>query len=152
MPEDQKQAKREKLKAQGNFNPHADQVSDPLFSEDGFFDPCDLLQVKYEMLRCVRKEGRSVVQAAADFGFSRRAYYQIKAAYEKGGLAGLQQKKRGPQRRHKLTEEVMDFLAGRIEAQGELKASALVLEVGQRFGLTVHQRTIEKALGSGKKK
>ena len=152
MSEDHSQAKREKLKEQGNLNLHPDRVSDPLFSEDAFFDPCDLLQVKYEMLRCVQLEGRPVTQAATDFGFSRRAYYQIRAAFDQGGLLGLLQKKRGPQRRHKLTGEVMDFLAGRIEEKGEFKASVLVSEVAERFGLKVHRRTIERALGSGKKK
>jgi hypothetical protein len=36
-----------------------------------FFDPRDLVQVKYEMLRRVRIDGASVSQAARDFGFSR---------------------------------------------------------------------------------
>jgi len=65
-------------------NPHAQTVTDPLFTGDhAFFDPRDLVQVKYEMLRRVR-EGQSVTQAASAFGFSRVALYQTKAALEKG--------------------------------------------------------------------
>ncbi len=82
MSEDHPQAKRERLKEQGNLNPHPERISDPLFSEDGFFDPRDLPQVKYEMLRRVQTEGRPVARAVADFGFSRRAYYRIRAAFD----------------------------------------------------------------------
>ena len=40
-------------------------VTDPLFRDSAFFDPNDLVQVKYEMLRSVEKDGRAVVEAAA---------------------------------------------------------------------------------------
>lgn len=38
----------------------ADQVSDELFVDNPLFDPRDLLQVKYEMLRRVRVDGHAV--------------------------------------------------------------------------------------------
>src|SRR6266496_29140 len=44
-------AKQQALKAAGTFNPRADQVSHLLFQESDFFDPHDLLQLKYETLR-----------------------------------------------------------------------------------------------------
>jgi hypothetical protein len=65
-------------------NPHPQTVTDPLFtSSNAFFDPRDLVQVKYEMLRRAR-EGQSVTQASSNFGFSRPAFYQAKVALEKG--------------------------------------------------------------------
>ena len=51
------------LKEHGTLNPHPEKVSDPLFQPTQFFDPLDLLQVKYEMLRRVRVEGLSVARA-----------------------------------------------------------------------------------------
>src|SRR4051812_49751372 len=36
---------------QGTLNPRADDVRDPAFVDSEFFDPRDLVQVKYEMLR-----------------------------------------------------------------------------------------------------
>ena len=39
------------LKANGTLNPHTRRVHDALFHDAPFFDPRDLLQVKYEMLR-----------------------------------------------------------------------------------------------------
>ena len=53
------QQKRQILRQTGTLNPRADQVTDELFSGSDFFDPNDLLQVKYEMLR--REIGRAHV-------------------------------------------------------------------------------------------
>ena len=97
MPE--KNPKREALQEQGTLNPRPRAVTDPLFAEDSFFDPRDLVQVKYEMLRRVQSEGHSVTDAAAAFGFSRPSFYQALSAFEGDGLAGLVPHKRGPKRR-----------------------------------------------------
>lgn len=39
--------KKEALRKQGALNPKPEQVTDPLFQQDPFFDPRDLVQVKY---------------------------------------------------------------------------------------------------------
>jgi hypothetical protein len=39
------------LLEEGTLNPTPDKVRDPKFRENEFFDPRDLVQVKYEMLR-----------------------------------------------------------------------------------------------------
>ena len=87
------------LQQQGTLNPRPKTVRDELFLQDDFFDPRDLVQVKYEMLRRVRTEGTSVTDAAANFGFSRPSFYQAQSAFEQDGLAGLVPHKRGPSRR-----------------------------------------------------
>ena len=46
-------------------------VLDELFRSNAFFDPLDLVQVKYEMLRRVRQDGLSVTHTDARFGVSR---------------------------------------------------------------------------------
>ena len=56
------------LSDQGVLNPRAEEVSDPLFLEQDFFDARDLVQVKYEMVRRVDAEGQTVTSAAAAFG------------------------------------------------------------------------------------
>src|SRR6266571_731409 len=84
------------LKARGGLHPHPEQVTDPLFAESAFFDPHDGVQVKYEMLRRVRLERRSVSEAAETFGFSRPAFYQAQRAFSSDGLPGLLPRKRGP--------------------------------------------------------
>ena len=112
--------KRRILQQQGNLHRRPQAVTDPLFLQHPFFDPHDLVQVKYEMLRRAQSEGHSVTQAAAAFGFSRPSFYQALAAFEHGGLGGLIAHKRGPKAAHKLTAEVVQFVrattAGRSRA------------------------------------
>src|SRR6516225_2661381 len=102
--------KVETLRQQGTLNPRPEDVTDELFETGEFFDARDLVQVKYEMLRRVQKEGRSISAAAAAFGFSRPSFYQAQAAFEQAGLAGLVPRKRGPKAAHKLTAEIVDVL------------------------------------------
>ena len=81
-----------------------------LQQENEFFDPRDLVQVKYEMIRRVRTDDGTVAGAVQSFGFSRPSFYQAHAAFEQEGLMGLVPKKRGPRTRHKLGSEVMAFI------------------------------------------
>ena len=50
-----KDDKTESLKKYGALNPHPEKVVEEMFSNAAleFFDPHDLVQVKYEMLRAV---------------------------------------------------------------------------------------------------
>ena len=54
---------------------------------------------------------RRVSDAAADFGFSRPSFYAARAAFQRAGLPGLLPQKRGPRQPHKLTDDVLAFLA-----------------------------------------
>jgi len=53
------------LRDQGCLHPHPEQVTDDHFASSEFFDARDLVQVKYEMLRRVHVDGRSVSDSAA---------------------------------------------------------------------------------------
>ncbi len=141
--------KAQSLRQQGCLHPHPEQVTDELFAASEFFDPRDLLQVKYEMLRRVLVDGHSVSQSAAGFGLSRPSYYQAQKAYASGGLPALLPKKPGPRRAHKLSEEVLEALRA---APPALSSQALVRLVEERFGLSVHRRSIERALAQQEKK
>src|SRR3954467_14553269 len=109
-----KDLKLEALREGGSLNPRPQDVTDPLFANGSFFDPRDLIQVKYEMLRRVRSEGHAVVDAAASFGVSRPTFYKAQTDFERDGLAGLMPGKRGPRGPHKLTSKVMDVIASAI--------------------------------------
>jgi len=84
--------------------------------------------------------------AAQAFGFSRVAFYQAKAAFEKEGLAGLIPKRRGPRHAHKLSDAVLDFIDQQRSMDATLRAGALVARIRKRFHLSVHPRSIERAL------
>lgn len=147
-----RRTKYESLQANGTLNLHPDQVNEPLFQGHDFFDAHDLLQVKYEMLRRVQTEGWSVTQAAHAFGFSRLSFYNALHAFEQEGLGGLVPKKRGPKAAHKLSSEVMAFVQQLIEKTPRVNTQTLVEGIERRFGLTVHPRSIERALKREKKK
>jgi transposase len=134
------------LAASRTLNPRPEKVTDPAFAPGSFFDPADLVQVKYEMVRRVRAEGRPVSAAAAAFGFSRPSYYQAAAAVDAGGLAGLVPARPGPRRAHKLTGEVIAFARELRDADPSLRSADLAAAIAGRFGITVHPRSVERAL------
>lgn len=142
-----------KLKAlarAGSLHPHPDRVSDELFRDNLFFDPYDGVQVKYEMLRRVRVDGQSVSQAASSCGLSRPTYYHARDAFERDGLVGLLPDKKGPKRAHKLTPEVLTFVKCQLEEDSELKPSELAQRILDVFGITVHPKSIIRALRRSK--
>lgn len=135
------------LKAHGALHPHPEQVTDPLFQDRAFFDPHDGVQVKYEMLRRVRVDRRSVSEAAEGCGFSRPAFYQAQKAFASDGLPGLLPRKRGPKRPHKLTDEILAALAAMTTADGAvLRAGERATRLAQQCGITAHPRSIERSL------
>ena len=145
-------AKLQTLQQQGTLNPRPKDVQDELFLQNEFFDPRDLVQVKYEMLRRVETDGQSVTEAAARFGFSRPSFYQALCAFEQQGLVGLVPHKRGPKQAHKLTDEVMAFIAEKRQEDPSLRSAELVRLVREHFGTTVHPRSIERRLRRHQKK
>jgi transposase len=145
-PHSDPQAKRQALQASGTFNPRHDRVRHPLFQQSDFFDPRDLLQLKYETLRALKQDGYSIARAAADFGLSRPTIYQTQDHFQQRGLEGLLPAKPGPKQPHKLTVEVRGHLQQLIQAQPQLGARELARRVRQRFQVKLHPRTIEKDL------
>ena len=140
------------LQQEGSLHPHPEQVTDELFLTHEFFDPRDLVQVKYEMLRRVQSEGQAVSQSAARFGFSRPSFYQAQATFQQGGLPALMPQKRGPKKAHKLTAEVLAFVRQAQQQDSSLRPAALASLVQQRYGITVQPRSLERALTRSQKK
>jgi transposase len=143
------QSKIDVLQRNGTFNKRAVAVQDPLFAENDFFDPQDLLQVKYEMLRRASKDGLSITEVCSRFGFSRLSFYRLQTAFRQSGIAGLLSRKRGPRQAHKLSDEVMDFVENAKDKK--VGTEAVKKLIGDRFGIRVHRRSIERALGRRKK-
>jgi transposase len=140
------------LRENGSLHPKADSVTDELFRTVDFFDPHDMLQVKYEMVRRVRIEGEGVTGAAQSFGVSRPTVYQALSAFERGGLGALLPRRPGPRGAHKLTVEVVDFLVSTIAEEPDLRSVDLASRVREHFDVSVHPRTVERALRRREKK
>lgn len=147
-----KDPKETALRAAGALHPRPERVRDEAFSgEHEFFDSRDRVQVKYEMLRRHRVERRAVSHVAADFGISRQAFYEADRAFETQGIPGLLPRARGPKRNHKCTEKVLDFVE-RLRADDGPEAQDVVEAVRRRFGVTIHPRSLDRALVRRKKK
>ena len=152
MPDrDSDDPKRKVLARSGTLHPNPDKVTDGLFRDNPFFDPCDGIQVKYEMLRRVRVDGHSVSRAAAACGLSRPTYYQARNAFERDGLAGLLPDNKGPKRAHKLTPEVLRFVEAQLEVEPGLRPAELAQRIRDEYGVEVHPKSITRARLRSKK-
>lgn len=139
------------LRESATLNPHPEEVVDELFSGSAFFDERDALQVKYEMVRRVERDGWPVTQASRRFGFSRPSFYRAQAAIREQGLWGLVPERRGPRRAHKLTDEIMTFVEAHLAENPDTRMDDVVLLVQARFSIKVHRRSIERRLHDRKK-
>ncbi|MGW3957801.1 helix-turn-helix domain-containing protein [Streptomyces sp. NPDC004752] len=138
--------KEEALRATRTLNPRPEAVVDEVFTASEFCDPRDLVQVKYEMVRRVRVDKVPAARAAREFGFSRQVYYDAAAALDAGGPAALVPGKPGPKGPRKLTDAVMEYVETRLAAEPSLRSKDLADAVAEKYGLSVHPRSIERAL------
>ncbi len=141
-----KRSKANALAEDGTLNPAPRKVNDPKFREESFFDPRDIVQVKYEMLRRMSVDKMSVTQVSDEYGVTRPTFYQAKADFEGAGIAGLVPRKRGPRGPHKIQSEVLAFLKAQVSPGEPIRARELTNLVRGEFGLDVHPRTIERVL------
>jgi transposase len=134
------------------LHPHPERVRDAIFQQGDFFDSHDLLQVRYEMLRRHLVERRPVTEIIQDFGVSRQMFYVLLRMFQREGLAGLLPRKRGPKDAHKCTEAVVAFVVARREESPGRSIKELAEEVGGKFGVQLHPRTLERHLSRLEKK
>jgi len=102
--------KLKSLREQRALHRHPENVQDETFKSNDFFDRRDLVQVRYEMLRRRQVDGQPVTDVATAFGVSRQAFYVTETAFAQKGIVGLLPRPRGPQRAHKCTDEILDFV------------------------------------------
>lgn len=143
---DSKRSKADALVEEGTFNPSPEKVRDPKFRGSEFFDPHDIVQVRYEMLRRVSIDRVSVTVASDEYGVSRPTYYQARANFDAVGIAGLVPAKPGPRRPHKIDDEVLAFLQARLVPGEPIRARELAKLVRRELDIELHPRTIERVL------
>jgi transposase len=143
---DSKRSKTDALVEEGTLNPAPDKVRDPKFRTCEFFDPRDVVQVKYELLRRVSIDKVSVTEASGEYGVSRPTYYQAKADFDMAGIAGLVPAKPGPRGPSKIDDDVLAFLRARVVAGEPLRARELAKLVRDKLDIELHPRTIERVL------
>jgi transposase len=134
------------------LHPHPERIRDTLFQQGGFFDPRDLVQVRYELLRRHLVERRPVTEIIRDFGISRQMFYVLLRVFQQEGLAGLLPRKRGPKGAHKCTDAILAFVVARREQSPARSAKELAKDVADKFGVQLHPRTLERRLSRRGKK
>jgi len=144
---DHEMSKSEEMLANGSYNHRAGTVSNQLFEKFHFFDPHDIMQVKYEMLRAVEKDNCNIATTARAFGFSRVSFYQAKKEFEANGIAGLMPKKRGPKGSRKVSESDIEFAESLI---GTHTKAQIVARLKEERGVEISKRTLERQLSDKK--
>jgi transposase len=144
--------KSEALARDGVLNRSPEVVRDPQFTSNPFFDARDLVQVRYEMVRRHQVDGIAISVAAATFGVTRPTFYKAQSALQTAGLPGLLPHRRGPKGGHKVSPEVIAFVAELKAASPEVTTSQCLEAIEVRFGVKVHRRSLERALARKKKR
>jgi transposase len=144
-------SKAQALRQQGALHPNPEAVQDEAFRRGEFFDPRDVVQVRYEMLRRHQVDGQAVTEVSAAFGVSRQAFYTTEAAFGDMGISGLLPRRRGPKHAHKCTDEILDFVE-QWRADPSNEGGNVTKAVRKRFRVSINPRSIERALMRRKKK
>jgi len=137
-------SKQDILLGNGTFNKNHAKVTERRFIDDDFYDPRDLAQVKYEMLRTARESKESVEEITDKFGFSRAGFYKIESSFEKEGLSAFVSNKTGPRNAWKLTKERQRFIDGYILENPGAGSGELASILKTERGLEISKRTIER--------
>lgn len=128
----------------GSFNKNAASISNPLFKGNPYFDPQDLVQVKYEMLRSVKNNELTVSDASKQFGFSRTAYYKIEKRFNEAGVDGLCLQKTGPKLPAKVTPDIIEFVSELKEKWPGITNDKIVKEIKEQKGISIHKRSLQR--------
>jgi transposase len=138
------QSKIEFLKNEGLLNPRPQAVQSPEFRGQKFFDPLDLPQVRYEMLRAARVGTRSVAEACRQFGFSREYFYQLERAFSRQGYMALISTRTGRRPILALNQEIIAFILHRKLELTSVSGEQLRQEIRQHYKVNCSLRTVQR--------
>jgi len=140
------QEKIDFLKGEGLLNPRPERIAVPCFQTNPFFDPQDLPQVRYEMLRAVRAESASVVEICRQFGFSREYFYRLERAFMGHGYAALLGGSRGRPPIIAGKPDIVHFIVQRKIENPRLSGEDLREEILRVYEVDCSRRTVERIL------
>ncbi len=151
---EEQQQKIDFLKSEGLLNQRPERVAHPLFEASDFFDPLDLPQVRYELLRAARAEDRSVAKACRLFGFSREYFYRLERTFAQRGYVALLGSTKGRRPVIALNQEIVSFVVHRKLEEPKLSGEDLRKEILQLYKVDCSRRTVERIIekvGVGKR-
>ena len=136
--------KKKFLEQEGLLNPKPERISHPLFKTLDFFDPFDLPQVRYEMIRAARVEKITVAQACKLFGFSREYFYKLERTFIARGYVALLGSTMGRRPIIALNQELVNFIIHRKIAKPQLSGENLRQEIQRLYNVDCSRRTVER--------
>jgi hypothetical protein len=143
MPESQKKLFLEK---EGILNTRAERVNHPLFEDLEFFDPFDLPQVRYEMLRAAKVDNIPVAKACRQFGFSREYFYQLNRAFNEQGYYSLLGSALGRRPILAVNQEIVNFIMHRKFEDPKYSSEDLRKDIVGIYRVTCSRRTVERII------
>jgi hypothetical protein len=149
-----KKKKYEFLEKEGLLNQKPERISPSLFADNDFFDPLDLTQVRYEMLRSARIEKIPVAKACKLFGFSREYFYRLERNFMAHGLVSLLGSPKGRRPLIAINQEIVNFIVHRRIDNPKLSGDDLRKEILRLYKIDCSRRTVERVIeraGLGKK-
>jgi len=132
------------LKKEKIINPRPERVIHPLFQKTEFFDPFDLPQVRYELLRSARSEELSIAEACRQFGFSREYFYQLDRAFMERGFVSMLGSPIGRRPIIALNQEIVNFIIQRRIQNSNLSGENLRQEVHKNYKVQCSRRSVER--------
>lgn len=148
------ETRRKFLEKEGLLNPKPARVSYQLFKTIDFFEPLDLPQVRYEMLRIARIEGFSVAEACRLFGFSREYFYKLERIFMTRGFISLLGSSMGRRPLIALNQELINFILHRKIEEPRVSCEKICLQIKKLYQVDCSCRTIERIVekfGLGKR-
>jgi len=136
--------KKDVLMKNGTYNKNHSKVKKEKFQEGGFYDPMDIVQVRYEMIKEAGDGGKAIEQVTGEYGYSRASYYHIKGDFDNGGMIALVPEKTGPRSPSKLTGDLQEYIANYVEGNPRASSSQIAMAIEQDKGVTVNKRTVER--------
>jgi hypothetical protein len=142
------------LQKEGLINPKPERVQYQLFESNDFFDPIDLPQVRYEMIRTARVENINVAETCRLFGFSREYFYKLERNFMARGFVALLGSQKGRRPLIALNNEIVNLIIHRKIDNPNLSGEDLRKEILKIHKLDCSRRTVERVIeksGVGKK-
>jgi hypothetical protein len=107
--------------------------------------------VRYEESAAPPGQRRCNQQGRLELRVTRPTFHKARCALQTVGLAGLLPRRRGPKAGHKVSLEVIAFVADLKAGRPELTTLQCLDAIEARFGTKVHRRNLERALARKKR-
>ena len=109
------------------------------------FPPDDKLIRRLAMLIEGECGNRAVTETAQKYGLSRQRYYQLRHDCRQGGVAALQEKKRGPKTNYRRTEETVRRIIRYKFLDPELSAEVIAQKLQQQ-AVPISIRSVQRVI------